>query len=130
MGVIARIKTWVSEVLTYPDLNAEFDNVVNAINDIDNAKFSSDAADRLLSSKVSHSSMSLGDFLSAEHSSTGTHTVHATNNADNARIYPGSTATTQITVKADQLNLYSSATVASRTRKIVQGVSISNIDIT
>lgn len=29
MGSVARVKTWTAEVLTYSDLNAEFDNIIN-----------------------------------------------------------------------------------------------------
>jgi hypothetical protein len=37
MSQISRIKTWVYEKLTYADLNAEFDNVVDGINALDTA---------------------------------------------------------------------------------------------
>ncbi len=34
MSVISRLKTWVNEILTASDLNAEFDNVVTGINNL------------------------------------------------------------------------------------------------
>ena len=130
MGLATKFKTWVAkEILTYSDLNSTIDGIINHINDIDNSKFSSDAADRLVSTKVSHQSIALNTYLDAEHSATGTHTAIASNNADDCRVTAGTTATSQIDVDADQMNLYDSDTVASRVRMLVQSVNVT-VDIT
>jgi len=118
-----------AEVLTHTDLNTFIDNIITAINDCDNDKFSDDTADRLASSKVSNTSgattTALHTFLNAEHGATGAHTAYASNKVDRCRFILNSGApTTSVDIDADQINLYSSDTIATRVRLLVQSVNV------
>ena len=80
--IAGRVKTWIAEVLTFSALNAEFDNAINEINSINNAKFTSDAGGRLSTTKIAQGAVALNAFLRTEHSAVGGHEAFTAKNMD------------------------------------------------
>lgn len=129
MGLISQLTEWIDlQVLTHTDLNAEFAQIINTLTGaLGNSNWSDAGEDNLGGAKIDVNTNAT--FLT-EHSSGGVHTAYATNNAEGCRIWAGTSEESQIDIAADQLNLYSSDTLSSRIRKLVQDVDITNLDIT
>ena len=128
--IATRIKTWVTEVLTSTDQNAEFDNAINEINSINNAKFTSNLAGRLVSTKIVQGVIGLSTFLRAEHSSTGGHSAFSANNMDHLFVFKLSD--TKIQTAFHRVNLFPPATgdnPSTRTTQLFQSTSLVSLPV-
>lgn len=128
MAQITQLTTWVDEqVLTHTALNEEFQQIINTANALGNANWAAAGVDNLDGKKIN---VNTNTTFLVEHTDQGVHTAIAGNNMDNCFVKRASDTVVQVTF--DRINVYSSDTITTRDRLLVQAAAAAslNADIT
>jgi hypothetical protein len=100
MALYSRVKTWVSEVLTSTDLNAEFNAVQSSVNAVDTAQISANA---VTTAKIADLNVTTGKLADAA--------VSTAKLADNS-------------VTSGKVSFYSTIVLTSQKRRVVEAYTV------